>query len=193
MRKDGETTATQLSEILRQNCISISLCTVLRCREQLGWTFRGSAYCQLIRNVNKQKRLEWALANRWNSFEDVIFSDETSIQIETHRKRCYRKKGEAPKPKPRPKHPVKVHVWGGISMRGATTLFVFSGIMKAKFYTHILELSLIPFIQEVYSDGHKFMQDNDPKHCSRLARQFYEDNHINWWPTPPESPNLNRI
>ena len=25
----------------------------------LGWVYRGSAYCQLIRNVNKQKRLEW--------------------------------------------------------------------------------------------------------------------------------------
>ena len=57
MRKDDETTATHLSEILRQNRISISLRTVLRCREQLGWTFRGSAYCQLIRDVNKQKRL----------------------------------------------------------------------------------------------------------------------------------------
>ena len=41
----------------------ISLCTVLRCRRSLGWTFRGSAYCQLVRNVNKQKRREWAKAN----------------------------------------------------------------------------------------------------------------------------------
>ena len=30
---------------------------VLRCRTYLGWTFRGSSYCQLIRHENKQKRL----------------------------------------------------------------------------------------------------------------------------------------
>ena len=48
MRQDDETTATQLHELLIRNGISISLRTVLRCREQLGWAFRGSAYCQLI-------------------------------------------------------------------------------------------------------------------------------------------------
>ena len=29
--------------------------TILRNRRSLGWTFRGSAYCQMIRDVNKTK------------------------------------------------------------------------------------------------------------------------------------------
>ena len=37
------------------------------------------------------------------------------------------------------------------------------------------------------------MQDNDPKHTSRLASQFFEDNGINWWRTPAESPDCNPI
>ena len=37
------------------------------------------------------------------------------------------------------------------------------------------------------------MQDNDPKHTSRHAAQFFEENNINWWKTPPESPDLNPI
>ena len=37
------------------------------------------------------------------------------------------------------------------------------------------------------------MQDNDPKHTSNLAKQFFARNGINWWWTPPESPDMNRI
>lgn len=49
MRSDDETTATQLQSILAWKGIYISLATILRNRHQLGWTYRGSAYCQLIR------------------------------------------------------------------------------------------------------------------------------------------------
>ena len=37
------------------------------------------------------------------------------------------------------------------------------------------------------------MQDNDPKHVSRRAKAFFEENGVNWWHTPPESPDLNPI
>ena len=55
MRVDDETTAYQLHWLLTEKGYSITLRTVLRCRTALGWTFRGSAYCQLIREVNKIK------------------------------------------------------------------------------------------------------------------------------------------
>ena len=37
------------------------------------------------------------------------------------------------------------------------------------------------------------MQDNDPKHTSRVAQQFYIDSDINWWKTSAESPEMNPI
>ena len=52
MQKDDNTTAVQLHALLNDNNIDLSLKTILRCRTQLGWTFRGSAYCQLIRTAN---------------------------------------------------------------------------------------------------------------------------------------------
>ena len=51
---------------------------------------------------------------------------------------------------------------------------------------------LVPFIREKLPN-HRFMQDNDLKHTSRRAQASFEENNINWWCTPPESPDLNPI
>ena len=65
--------------------------------------------------------------------------------------------------------------------------------MNASLFTSILEPTLLPFIDEEYSEGHKFMQDNDPKHTSRHAGSFLAEKGVNWWRTPPESPDFNPI
>ena len=112
MKEDDETTASQLhyNIMLLDNGITISLHTVLRCRTIPGWTFLGSAYCQLIHQVNKEKRLLWAQQHTTEDFDDVIFTDETTVQLENHRRFCCRKEGERPKPKPRYRNSIKLHV-----------------------------------------------------------------------------------
>ena len=103
MRNDDETTAIQLEILLRRKGYTLSRSTILRSRLSLGWTFRGSAYCQLIRDANKANRLEWArqhLHEAADGFMNVVFTDETSIQLEAHRRFCFRKR-EQPRPKPR--------------------------------------------------------------------------------------------
>ena len=119
MREDDETTAKELREKLTTEGRSLSLSSTLRCRRELGWIVRGSAYCQMIREANKAKRLEWArlfVHQAETGFLDVIYSDETSIQMESHRRFCCRKVGEPPKNKLRyihmlyPCHIVQVHV-----------------------------------------------------------------------------------
>ena len=83
--------------------------------------------------------------------------------------------------------------WAGISRKGATDIHIFSGIIDSVYYQGILKDYLIPFITSTYPDSHRFMQDNDPKHVSRSTIQFMKDNNINYWPAPPESPDLNPI
>ena len=40
---------------------------------------------------------------------------------------------------------------------------VFDGIMDQEFDQGLLRDALIPFIAASYPEGHRFMQDNDPK------------------------------
>ena len=65
--------------------------------------------------------------------------------------------------------------------------------MDAELYVEILRTTLLPFLTEKYPEGHRFMQDNDPKHTSRLAQSFFANNNITWWRTAAESPDLNPV
>ena len=48
-------------------------------------------------------------------------------------------------------------------------------------------------IEKLYPNGHRFIQDNDPKHKFAKAQEFFIDHGVNWWHTPPESPDCNPI
>lgn len=119
--------------------------------------------------------------------------DECTVQLDHHGRLCFRKEKEPRALKQRPKHPAKVHIWGGISTRGATKIIMFSGIMNAIKYGKIIEAGLVPFVRASFPDGHRLQQDNDPKHSSKYIRRLFKFHGIYWWKTPPESPDLNPI
>ncbi len=101
MQKDDETTVHQLYHLLQSRGYNISLGTILHCRKALGWTFRGSAYCQLIRDANKVKHLEWDKKNETLKSDKVLWMDECMVQLEAHRRFCCRIRGQPAKLKPR--------------------------------------------------------------------------------------------
>ena len=189
MTTDNELTSRQLLALFvdKYPVVHISISTLMRARKHLGWISKKTRYCALIREENKEKRLLWCkerIEQNDLDLSDVIFSDESSVQLESHRKTSYHKVGQPSRLCARPKHPAKVHVWAGISARGATQIVIFTGILNATRYTDILDAALLPFIENHYPTGHRFQQDNDPKHTSRWAQQYFVENNINWWKTP---------
>lgn len=198
MSEDDELTAVKLLAKLKDQFpdLSVSINTIKRAKRELGWAAKKTRYCALISESNQEKRVEWCQKQVEEGdleFENVVWTDECTVQLESHRRFCFRKKGQPVKYRMKPKHPPKVNIWAGISRRGATQVVIFTGILTATRYVDILEAGLLPFLESAYPDGHRYMQDNDPKHTSRYAQWWYEDNAVNWWKTPASSPDLNPI
>ena len=85
-------------------------------------------------------------------------------------KRCARRRVQPGKPKPRPKHPYKVHLWwAGICAREATKAVIFDGKIDRFRYVNVLAHGFVPYPSISYPDGHRLIQNNDPKHTSKCA------------------------
>ena len=120
-KNDGFTSKDLTNELLKEwPDLSVSVRTVRRSRWNLGWRATRPNYCHLVREANKKKRLD-SCKDRLSENEqfgnvtmNVLFS--LTVMFD-----CFRKKNEPRKLKSKPKHPVKVHIWGGISKKGDTT------------------------------------------------------------------------
>ena len=96
MRDNDETTAKEIRQFLLNAGYSLSISLINKLRKNIGLTLRGTHYCQLVRENNKTKRLHWAFEHMNDDFNDVIWTDETSIFMEQFKRRCYRKKSVPP-------------------------------------------------------------------------------------------------
>ena len=108
---DREISASQVQQKLLINfSICPSITTISRARRELGWVWTGVNYCQLVREDNRRKRVLFCFKvyASLDTFDDVIFTDESTIKCERTTRKCFRRNSEPAPMKPKPKHPFSV-------------------------------------------------------------------------------------
>ena len=86
-------------------------------------------------------------------------------------------------------------VWGCMGWNGVRKLIEVQGAMNSQQYCDILDDEVVESFEklEVPEEKRVFQQDNDPKHTSKRASQWFEDNDIQVLVWPSQSPDLNPI
>ena len=86
-------------------------------------------------------------------------------------------------------------MWGCMTYSGAGYISKIDSTMDAALYVEILE-ECLPLTQTYYGikpEDVIFQQDNDSKHTSKKAKDFFKDQDINLLFWPANSPDLNPI
>ena len=136
--------------------------------------------------------MSWAKDNKATDWEKVVFSDEMSIWL-SQGKICLWSRSDEHPVTPTSKHTTKLQVWGAFSSRGTFPLKIFRENLTGLCYIRILNECLIAQSQVLYPDGWIFQADNDPKHISKIAKDFMWKEGIIRMDWPACSSDLNPI
>ena len=163
---------------------------------------RRPAKKPLLSRKNVRARLQFARKyGAWtvDQWKNVIFSDESKFNIinSDGKKFVRRPVGKRFDPKytiSTVKHGGgSVMVWGCFSGRGMGPLHQIEGTMDRFMYKDILENLMTPYADEVMPLNHYFQHDNDPKHASKVVKDWLKAEKINVIEWPSQSPDMNPI
>jgi hypothetical protein len=144
-----------------------------------------------------QKYSEWTIEN----WKRVIWSDETKINRfgSDGLQYVWKRPGEplsdreiSPTMKFRGGN---IMVWSCMGWQRVGVLSEVEGKMDAKQYIQILEGGLEESIEKLGMEAEEviFQQDNDPKHTSKLAKEWFKNQDFELLDWPAQSPDLNPI
>jgi transposase len=197
--------AVQITKTLK-NIINqpLSAKTVCRHLSQTGMKAVVKRKRPFLSKRHRRERLDFAIEHQHWTVEDwkkVVWSDETKINRlgSDGRKWVWKKAGEGLSDR-LVQGTMKfgggsLMMWGCMLWDGAGYACKIDGKMDADLYVKILDedpQASLDYYGKTSQDT-IFQQDNDPKHTSKKASNWFKDNDFEVLPWPAQSPDLNPI
>ena len=171
----------------------VSKSTVGRCLQKMEYRKSWTTPAPMLSEKNRILRIEWGKKNEKVQWCHAVFADEASFWLRSGKIRMWIK-GNQKAIQPTTKHSPKLHIWAAFSSMGTFPLCFFRRNMDANFFVNIMEWHLLEQAQVFHGQMWFLIQDNDPKHTSRIAKAWMEENmRKNQRDWPSQTPDLNPI
>jgi hypothetical protein len=132
-------------------------------------------------------------------WQNILWSDESKINLfgSDSASRVRR----PPNTEYDPRHTVKtlkhgggnIKIWGCFSFLGVGPIFWIKETMTKETYRDILQNVMLPYARDNMGREWRFQQDNDPKHASKIVKDWFHQNQVSVIEWPSQSPDLNPI
>lgn len=146
---DKPKTTEQIADILSSKGTKVSYVTVSRRLKEYSVRWKCLLKKPLLSQPQIDRRLKWANDNLDRDWSRVIFSDESTFEVNCPVTRAWQFRG-IPKIYRTVKHPVKVNVWGCFSSKGFGKLVIIAGTLESKQMVEIYKNGLLPSAQRFY-------------------------------------------
>lgn len=157
----------------------------------------------LLSSKHVAKRISFAKAHlNWpkEKWRNLLWTDESKIVLFGGKgSRCFVRRPPNSEYKPQFTSKTVKHgghsimVWGCFSYQGVGPIYWIKTVMDSSVYVKILDEIMLPYASYEMPLVWVFQQDNDPKHTSKMAKKWFNDNSINVMEWPAQSPDLNPI
>ncbi|KAK3545317.1 hypothetical protein QTP70_003720 [Hemibagrus guttatus] len=201
--KNPRTTRRDLVNDLQRAGTKVTKATISNTLRRQGLKSCSARRVPLLKPVHVQARLKFArehLDDPEEDWENVIWSDETKIELFGKNSTCrvWRRKNAELHPKntiPTVKHGGgTIMLWGCFSAKGPGRLICVKERMNGAMYREILSKNLLPSARALkMKRGWVFQHDNDPKHTTRATKEWLRKKHFKVLELPSQSPDLNPI
>lgn len=194
------------TDILGELDLNISKSTIRRrlCESNLHGRSPRKVPLLSAKNIRDRKKFakdhsEWKGPEGSKKWRNVLWSDESKINLFGSDGRCYVRRPPGKEFNVRfTKKTVKhgggnIKIWGCFSWFGPGPIHWIREIMDQHVYTNILDEVMFPYADENMPLKWTFQQDNDPKHTSKKAKEWFRTNKVSVMEWPAQSPDLNPI